>query len=320
MAGGFFHKYPFLLPNLLGSVITIVAFVLAWFYLPETRPIAGYRVFKDLGEKAPLRPPSGRFEFLVGNTLEPKKGKLHQVFTDKVALMCCLLYGTVGFTVIIFEEVFPLWALLAPYEGGLSFSSQEIGIASSISAVFSAAFQMLVYPPIVKKTTILVTFSFSCALMALPFLVLPEMSRFVPTATTSITHNMFFWVALVFLIAVIRICTAGEFVSVVLMVNNSVSNDKLGTLNGIGQSIIALFRALGPTIGAVILAWSSGLNENYFLSYRFIFVVMTLLTIGNALAALGLPYRVTKPLRFTFQRNHPRMALYSGCHATEISQ
>ena len=41
VAGGFFHTFPFLLPNLLGALLTSVAFFLAWFYLPESRPKTG---------------------------------------------------------------------------------------------------------------------------------------------------------------------------------------------------------------------------------------------------------------------------------------
>jgi hypothetical protein len=87
--------------------------------------------------------------------LEAKKGKLKRTFSDKVAMQCCVSFGLLGFTVIIYYEVFPLWALTSQSLGGLDFDSYEIGIADAIAAIASVTFQLFLYPSVAKKFSLI---------------------------------------------------------------------------------------------------------------------------------------------------------------------
>ena len=49
------------------------------------------------------------------------------------------------------------------------------------------------------------------------------------------------------------------------MVNNSSLPETKGTVNGIGQSLVALLRSLGPTVGSLSFSWSEGNGELYLL-------------------------------------------------------
>ena len=46
-----------------------------------------------------------------------------------------------------------------------------------------------------------------------------------------------------------------------VMVNNSSLPETKGTVNGIGQSLVAIFRSIGPTVGSLGFAWSEGNGE-----------------------------------------------------------
>ena len=50
-------------------------------------------------------------------------------------------------------------------------------------------------------------------------------------------------------------------VSMSVMVNNSSLSETKGTVNGIGQSLVAIFRSVGPTVGSLGFAWSEGNGE-----------------------------------------------------------
>ena len=46
------------------------------------------------------------------------------------------------------------------------------------------------------------------------------------------------------------------------MINNSAVAGTRGTINGIGQSLVALGRGAGPSIGALAFAWSERNGES----------------------------------------------------------
>ena len=56
------------------------------------------------------------------------------------------------------------------------------------------------------------------------------------------------------------------------MVNNSALPETRGLVNGIGQSLVAIARSIGPTNGALLFAWSESngrlslLSSFYFIS------------------------------------------------------
>ena len=50
-------------------------------------------------------------------------------------------------------------------------------------------------------------------------------------------------------------------VSMSVLVNNSSLPETKGTVNGIGQSLVAILRSVGPTVGSLGFAWSEGNGE-----------------------------------------------------------
>ena len=51
-----------------------------------------------------------------------------------------------------------------------------------------------------------------------------------------------------------------------VMVNNSALPETRGLVNGIGQSLVAIARSIGPTNGALLFAWSESNGRSSFLS------------------------------------------------------
>ena len=48
-----------------------------------------------------------------------------------------------------------------------------------------------------------------------------------------------------------------------MLVNNSTLNETRGTVNAIGQTLVALVRSVGPSVGGLLFAWSERNGNNY---------------------------------------------------------
>ena len=58
-----------------------------------------------------------------------------------------------------------------------------------------------------------------------------------------------------------------SLVTLVVIVNNSAVTETRGTVNGLGQSLLAIFRAFTPALGSIAFAWSEKAgNNNYHVS------------------------------------------------------
>ncbi|CAG8642337.1 8762_t:CDS:2, partial [Ambispora gerdemannii] len=69
--------------------------------------------------------------------------------------------------------------------------------------------------------------------------------------------------------------SSSSFIELVLsMITNTVSREVLGTVNGIGQTIASLSRAIGPALGGTLWAWSLNNNLGFPFDHHFIFVVI----------------------------------------------
>ena len=47
-----------------------------------------------------------------------------------------------------------------------------------------------------------------------------------------------------------------SLVTLVVLVNNSAVTATRGTVNGIAQTLLAIFRSLTPALGSILFAWS----------------------------------------------------------------
>eukprot|EP00276_Gloeochaete_wittrockiana_P024098 CAMPEP_0184370032 /NCGR_PEP_ID=MMETSP1089-20130417/162588_1 /TAXON_ID=38269 ORGANISM="Gloeochaete wittrockiana, Strain SAG46.84" /NCGR_SAMPLE_ID=MMETSP1089 /ASSEMBLY_ACC=CAM_ASM_000445 /LENGTH=299 /DNA_ID=CAMNT_0026712571 /DNA_START=735 /DNA_END=1630 /DNA_ORIENTATION=+ len=211
------------------------------------------------------------------------------------------IYALLAFAFIVFDQVFPLWALEPPEHHGVGFTSTEIGISQALGGVVVVTFQIFAYPP-VRNFFGLARFLQISMYASFPVLLIAEVSRLmglIPKLLTwSIVVSLGVWKALVSTVA---------FTNSILLVNNSSTPQHLGSVNGLGQSFACLARAFGPILGATLFAWS--LTNNYFfpLDYRLIFVIIGILFIVILIIAHRLPPSIDAP-RVTWddiEEKHP---------------
>ncbi|XP_065901214.1 uncharacterized protein [Dysidea avara] len=97
------------------------------------------------------------------------------------------------------------------------------------------------------------------------------------------------WLTVSMIMIIMVIGRLTSFTSVFVLVGNSALPATRGTVNGIGQSLVAIGRSTGPLIGAPLFAWSEGNGHGWPLNHHFMFDLTTLIAIFIILISFGLP-------------------------------
>ena len=78
------------------------------------------------------------------------------------------------------------------------------------------------------------------------------------------------------------------FSSVFMLINHSHVPSKLGAVNGLAQSLVALARSFGPSLGSVMLSWSLNNNLSFPFNFFFVFIFVALVIVLNGILAFTL--------------------------------
>lgn len=145
--------------------------------------------------------------------------------------------------------------------GGLGMPAPQVGLATSVLGILGMLLQVTLYPPINARLGTLRSFrwflaGFPPTFLLAPFLaVLPSWSSAPEPA-----GGPFIWIGVV--VVLLLQVTARTFTlpaSIILLNNGSPHPSVLCTIHGIGQSVSASSRTLGP----VVAGWWYGLGLDY---------------------------------------------------------
>ncbi|KAJ0108740.1 hypothetical protein J7T55_011230 [Diaporthe amygdali] len=138
------------------------------------------------------------------------------------------------------------------FAGGLGMPASTVGNATSILGVLGMLLQVVMYPPVHARLGTLRSFRyfliiFPVAYLLAPFLAVMPQSTAEDGTTTTSTVLWFGIVFILFLHTSARTMTLPA--SIILLNNCSPHPSVLGTIHGIGQSVSAGFRTVGPIVG-----------------------------------------------------------------------
>ncbi|XP_014774827.2 uncharacterized protein LOC106872367 [Octopus bimaculoides] len=155
--------------------------------------------------------------------------------------MSVALYTIFSFGVIGFEDTFTIWASTEPRLDGLGFSTDQLGVITGIVAVPIMFLQVFIFAPMARRYGILKAFLANVSILFLTVTLCP------------ITHLLYnkpvqLWVSLLILLIPQRICTSCCFSATSLLINNSVTPDIAGSVNGIAMTSTALARTQLPSV------------------------------------------------------------------------
>lgn len=138
------------------------------------------------------------------------------------------------------------------FAGGLGMPASTVGNATSILGVLGMLLQVVMYPPMHARLGTLRSFRYFLVIFPVAYLLAPFLAT-LPQAqnedgTTSVSTALWFAIVLIlFLHTSARTMTLPA--SIILLNNCSPHPSVLGTIHGIGQSVSAGFRTVGPIVG-----------------------------------------------------------------------
>ena len=315
---------PFLLPCVISAAVSLVGFIVGFFYLPETsrRVLAKELTHQsepedrfstnDDEERAPLISSGNETAIDLWEEMETPEAPRRSVSPDRQsrvssiyevddspgigwpAVGSVVAYGMICFQSIIFDEVFPIWAVsLPPF--GLGFAPYDIGICMSVMGFFTLFNQLLIYPWIAARVNVLTQYRIATPFYILSYSMFPFISSLVAIHSE---QNSLKWWCVLSAMAFRFFINVNAFTPVMILVSNSAKLGQLGFVNGLGQAFASFLRAVGPALGGSLWAWSIQSNLPFPLDDKFIFVFMSAIASLTALHAwFLLPDSVGKPGR-----------------------
>ncbi|KAJ1864642.1 hypothetical protein LPJ73_000229 [Coemansia sp. RSA 2703] len=248
-----FAEYPYLLPCLIGSSVTLFGLIIGLLKFEET--LVKKKTSSSattLGETTPL----------VENTAKQQEHTMWQLLTPTVMrvmstnVVICLALSMA-------DQSYPIFAATDPSDGGLGFSSRKIGISLAIASVAVIYLQLVAYPRLERKYGALGCYRRGQRVMIPYFLLMPFLSLLAtsveyPVASgISSTREIVLWAVLVVLLLVRVVGSVLMLTSInLLTVNMAPTKSDLGFMNGMQQLAMSGMRIFGPLLSGLIWSWS----------------------------------------------------------------
>ena len=248
--GTIFETYPYLLPCIIASLLSIFSLLLAFWYLPES-------LTSDPHSKPSSQPWSVTMKLTASNVKR-------MLGTKNIgSLMGVTFLYMFGFTVM--HAVFILYTQMSPDQGGLGFSESDNGRIFALIGILGIVTQGGLIGPLTRRFGSLFILRFGLVLTGIGLVLIPY---------TSIEYV---WVWMVIVTGFIAIGN-GLFQpssSAVLTTLARQDDYELGAVMGSQESISSFARILGPLTGGIV--WTMTFERSGFFDYHTAFHVCGLL-------------------------------------------
>jgi MFS family permease len=266
-------KFPFSLSCVVMAALTLVISFLCGYMLEETKGFSEAEVSKS---ESPRAPPTSRSEAVGASTEDEAGGEEEDtellpvstapgpaspvgptspkswisLFRDGIVFHALSIYAALGALGLVSQEVLPLLLVLPRVEGGFAMDERSLGILALSCGVPLLFTQAFLFHPIVQRVGVIRVLSASLAGFALTIFIHPALTFFAHLDST------LQWSALIVLswaTTVVRVCA---FTAVFIVVSNSAKPADRARVNGLGQALVSVVRAVGPPIFTPLFAAS----------------------------------------------------------------
>ncbi|KAM4067116.1 major facilitator superfamily protein [Hirsutella rhossiliensis] len=141
--------------------------------------------------------------------------------------------------------------------GGLGMPASTVGLATSLLGIFGLLLQVTLYPPVQAWLGTMPSFRYFLVLFPVAYLA----GSFLPTLPSSKAPpepaaGVLVWIGIVLVLVLHVIARTFTLpASIVLLNNCSPHPSVLGTVHGLGQSVSAGFRTVGPVVGGYLYGY-----------------------------------------------------------------
>lgn len=227
-----------------------------------------------------------------GEDGEPARLSTATILRQRVVVLATGNYGMLCAAAILIEETLPLFLKAPINEGGFGFNSMHIGLLLSISGCVMLVFTSYFLPIISRRSKFWMfkvgTIGSIPVALSMPFIAL--LNRTVLSHLSDQAHWWILWTLLPLVNVLKSVFSCLAFGAVMIQVNHSVHDEYLGAVNGLGQSLAALARAIGPAIGGAM--WSLSTRHHFvYLNFIVIAVAFCVCLYLNSLLPASLDYK-----------------------------
>lgn len=274
---GLFGKFPYLLPNLVCSVLLLISIIFGWLFLYETHPDmqpGNDHISKDYDSLTPLLAAGTDIDNRCYETLRQpdsviqahlpeesgwtvlKQCESVSPFTWKVSMLIVAL-AIFAYHSMTYDHLFPIFLQDANVRnipdvskidigipGGLGLSTHTVGLIMSSDGIIALFIQGIIFPALASrlgawKLFVIVTILHPVAYFIVPFLVFaPQNLLFVGIYACLVIRNI--------------LSIIDYPVLMILLRQASPSDAVMGKVNGLAASASAAARTIAPPIAGLL--------------------------------------------------------------------
>jgi len=187
-------------------------------------------------------------------------------------------YGLVAFVHNLSDEVTPIFASAPPADGGLGFTTSQLGFPLAVSGVSLLLYAAAGYKRMQRALGVK-RLARTGLLLAVPvWLCIPASSLLMPDVGGAMA-------LLCGAHALKAVAATSTFTSSMVMINLAAPPRQLGQVNGMGQSVAAFVRGAGPALGGLL--WSLSLSSGLPLHQFLVFAGLCLASVGTCAVYSG---------------------------------
>lgn len=212
-----------------------------------------------------------------------QKGEAAPVLRQRSVVLSTICYGILAMAYILFDETIPLFLKLDKTQGGFQFDSAQIGLLLSVSGGAMLGFNFYILPTLSQwpKKILFQRGNYGAIPLILFWPCLALLNQHVLLHWKSHTaYVAVLWPTLLLMSLFKNVFACLSFTAVMLQINHSVTNELLGKVNGMGQSLASAARAIGPALGGML--WSISIQRQFvFLNFIAVMVILAASSMVN---------------------------------------
>ncbi|KAE9406760.1 MFS general substrate transporter [Gymnopus androsaceus JB14] len=249
-----FDRNPYFLPCFVSGLLSITAFILAYFCMNESLPSKRFSAEKSqtptnsgsIDNDSPVAPPSA-IELLS-----------FPIIRALSLSGCALEINGSSFAVL-----FVLFCYTPIQNGGLAFPPSTIGYSLAFAGLILGAAQVFIMPILLRRYEAAKIYNMSIAAWPITFLIFPTLNMIARfgldenTGQLSTYSNALLWVGIVIVLTLSRIGCIAFSASMILIRNNVPKPSYLGSVNGLVQSSMCFSRCFAPAFARLVFLVAS---------------------------------------------------------------
>ncbi|XP_031270834.1 protein ZINC INDUCED FACILITATOR 1-like isoform X1 [Pistacia vera] len=270
-----FGRFPYFLPCLIISVFSLGVFIICC-YLPET--LHSHKecdeALDDSYDALEATLSKSNMDEKVQIT-EPRCASQKSLLKNWPLMSSIIVYCVFQLHDMAYSEIFSLWAVSPRKNGGLSFSSADVGEVLAVSGLGLLVFQLLFYP-LLERNLGAVMVSRIGAVLTIPLLSSYPYIAMLTGITLTLVVNSASFLKNLICVSI----TTGLF----LLQNRAVTQQQRGAANGISMSAMSLCKAAGPAAGGALFAWAQRRLNAFFLpGDQMVFFILNIIEVVGLL-------------------------------------